>query len=305
MPQVMAPDGKKEPSRKILALALALIASGVLLLAISIALGSRATLQPVGAGFRTAVPYVFLIGFSLLVVWVVVRPRPEPPSWRVPEPTLFGRETTDFAPPTDRGTLDDPTMPAHRGQHPPAVGWCSRVFEDIEWRRFEAVCQELFAGHAGLEARRQSSSGSVSADLWLHAPGTDAPVGLVRCQYAPGQPVGVDDLREFRTAMASRKLHRGTYATTSPIAAEAQQFARENGITALDVPRLLALIAGRTAAQQHALLRLAYEGEYWRPTCASCGAKMVERPAPSRKRSIWACVNSPRCDFTLPARAAA
>ena len=295
---------KQDPSRRILATAIGLLALGVLLLVLSIALDARPMPQAVGRGFRFAVPYFLLAGFALLVLYVVVRPRPDSLSRRQGEPTLFGKETTDFAPQTDRGPPEDPTLPAHRGQQPPATTWCARVFEDIEWRRFEAVCESLFA-QAGFETRTRSHGPDAGADIGLYAPDTEAAAAVVHCRHGLGQPVGIKELREFAGVMASRKLHRGTFATPSAFTAEAQLFARENGISALDGARLLALIAGRTTAQQHALLAIAYQGEYWRPTCANCGIKMVERPDRARKVSDWACTRFPRCQFTLPARAAA
>lgn len=303
MRQTPQRPGNEDPSRRILALAIGLIGFGVLLLAVSVALGLSPALLAVGRGFRAVAPYLLLIGFALLVVYALVRPRPDAGSRRAPEPTLFGRETTDFSPATDRGRLEDPTLPAHRGQQPPAMTWCARVFEDIEWRRFEAVCESLFA-QSGFETRTQSRGPDGGADIWLYAPGKEGPAAVVHCRHWPGKPVGIQQLRDFFGVMTSRKLHRGTIATASTITAEAQQFAKENGITGLDCARLLATIASRTPPQQHALLSLAYQGEYWRPTCPSCGIKMVERPDRVRKVSDWACTQFPGCQFTLPARPA-
>ncbi|HMA08230.1 MAG TPA: restriction endonuclease, partial [Ramlibacter sp.] len=131
------------------------------------------------------------------------------------------------------------------------------------------------------------------------------PAAVVHCRHWPGKPVGIEELRDFFRVMASRKLHRGTFATSSTFNADALQFARENGISVLDGPRLLAQIASRTPAQQHALLAIAHEGDYWRPTCANCRIKMVERPNRIRKASDWVCTRYPHCNYTLPARAAA
>ena len=44
--------------------------------------------------------------------------------------------------------------------------------------------------------------------------------------------------------------------------------------------------AQRTPEQQDDLLRIAYEGDYRRPTCASCGIKMVER-SPKKVRDTY------------------
>jgi restriction system protein len=104
--------------------------------------------------------------------------------------------------------------------------------------------------------------------------------------------------------MASHKLQRGTFATSSTFTADARQFAKDNGISALDGQGLLALISRRTPAQQESLLAIAYEGEYWRPTCASCGIKMVERSPKKGGTAFWGCAQFPKCRTTLPMRAA-
>ena len=65
---------------------------------------------------------------------------------------------------------------------------------------------------------------------------------------------------------------------------------------------MLKLIASRTPEQQAALLAVAFEGEYWRPTCASCGVKMAERAHGKRGQRFWGCVNYPRCRNTLAMR---
>ena len=77
--------------------------------------------------------------------------------------------------------------------------------------------------------------------------------------------------------MASHKLARGTCATTLTFTQDAQTFAKANGINTTDGQRLLKQIETRTPEQQKQLLDVAFEGEYWRPTCASCGTKLVER----------------------------
>jgi Topoisomerase DNA binding C4 zinc finger len=62
---------------------------------------------------------------------------------------------------------------------------------------------------------------------------------------------------------------------------------------------LLELIAQRAPEQQARLLEVAYEGEYWKPTCASCGVKMAERTPKNGGAAFWGCVNFPRCKRTL------
>lgn len=173
-----------------------------------------------------------------------------------------------------------------------ATSWSMDVFEAIEWRRFEAMCEALF-GQAGFRTESQSHGADGGVDIWLHSKHATGPAAIVQCKHWKNRPVGVKELREFFGVMASHKLARGTYATTSTFTQDAQTFAKANGINAMDGPRLLKQIETRTPEQQKQLLDVAFEGEYWRPTCASCGIKLVERQ--SGRGSFWGCTNYPRC----------
>jgi len=182
------------------------------------------------------------------------------------------------------------------------AAWSPAVFAAIEWRRFEAVCEKLFA-QAGFETRSQSHGSDGGVDIWLHSRHAKGPVAVVQCKHWQGKAVGVKELREFFGVMASHKIRRGTYATTSTYTADARKFAKDNGVNALDGDGMLALIAQRTPEQQQALLDVAFEGEYWRPTCASCGIKMVERTPTKGGRAFWGCSNYPDCRSKLAMQA--
>jgi restriction system protein len=166
------------------------------------------------------------------------------------------------------------------------------------------VCEALF-GQAGFETRAQSHGADGGVDIWLHSRHSLGPAAVVQCKHWLGKPVGVKEMREFYGVMASHKLQRGTYATSSTFTPDALRFAKGNGISALAGDALLALIAKRTPDQQQALLVTAYEGEYWKPTCASCGVKMVDREKKKGGNNFWGCPRFPRCRAVLPMRAAA
>jgi restriction system protein len=181
--------------------------------------------------------------------------------------------------------------------------WRAEVFRDmVDWRRFEAVVEKLFA-QAGFETRSQSHGADGGVDIWLHSrnqPG--APVSVVQCKHWSGRLVGVDKVRELRGVMAAHDVVRGQFATTSAFSEDAVTFARANGINLLDVDGLLALIGTRTQEQQHELLAVAYAGEHWRPTCVNCGVKLVERRPRSGGTPFWGCSNYPRCKTTMQMR---
>lgn len=207
----------------------------------------------------------------------------------------FGRDLEKFSTPPHQG--DAQTVPFKEAR------WSSNVFSAIEWRRFEAVVETLFA-QAGFETRSQSHGADGGVDIWLYSKNAEGPVSVVQCKHWQGKPVTVKELREFLGVMASHQLKRGTYATTSRYTADALAFAQTNGINAQDGNGLLKLIAQRPPEQQTRLLNVAYEGEYWKPTCASCGVKLVQREAKKDGSKFWGCMNYPRCKRTLAMKTA-
>ncbi len=185
-----------------------------------------------------------------------------------------------------------------------AGAWSAAMFAAIEWRRFEALCEALFA-QAGFKTESQSHGADGGVDIWLYSANAVGPVAIAQCKHWTRKPVGVKDVREFFGVMASHQLKRGTYATTSSYTADAMQFAKANGINAMDGAALLKLIGTRTPEQQAALLTVAFEGDYWRPTCASCGIKTVSRKPAKGGAAFWGCNNYPRCKTTFKMTASA
>ena len=272
-----------------------LLEKGVLVAGVGLAvllspffLDSMPLLKPVALGIRSMGWPLIAVGLILVAVHFLLK------SKATQTATLTATATTDA--PMPASAMRKPAMlPA---QPTPATAWSPAVFAAIEWRRFEAVCEALFA-QAGFSTRAQSHGADGGVDIWLHSANAQGPVGVVQCKHWQSKPVGVKEMREFFGVMASHKLQRGTYATTSTYTADAKQFAKDNGINALDGPALLALIAQRTPVQQQALLAVAYEGDYWRPTCASCGTKMVERTPGKGGAAFWGCASYPKCKRTM------
>ena len=211
-----------------------------------------------------------------------------PPRKSSKQNQVFGRELD--------GVRREPTLVTEVSSRNRSFEWNTQVFGDIEWRRFEAVCELLFS-QAGFTTKTQSHGADGGVDIWLYSANAVGPAAIVQCKHWRNRPVGVKELREFFGVMASHKLTRGTYATSSIFTEDALKFAKGNGINAMDGNRLLAQIAQRTSEQRSALLNVAYEGDYWLPTCASCGVKMVER-GKSEKR-FWGCSTYPKCRSTL------
>ncbi len=145
-------------------------------------------------------------------------------------------------------------IPRFDGKH-----WSLDVFAHIDAQRFAAVCETWFSW-AGFDTRAQSLRTDEGVDIWLHAPKTPGPVAIVRCRHGLDRPVGVKEMRDFHGVVTSSKTAHGTFTTTSTYTPEALQFARDNGIDAVDGAGLLRKIKTRTRQSQQALLAVAYNG---------------------------------------------
>ena len=302
-----------------LSIGLTLIAMGLGMLLVPTLLRSGPMLDAFRAGLR--IPGWIMLGLgavavvSHLLVLKLHAAKPPTPARPVPRNQVRREPSAPNDPSTKRqikNTGEERVEPifAHTPSAAPAPAWAPahkrltrwspEVFAAIEWRRFEAVVEQLFA-QAGFETRTQSHGADGGVDVWLHSRHAGgAPVGVVQCKHWQGKPVPVSAVREFFGVMASHGLKRGTYATTSRFTADALAFARANGINAQDGDGLLALIAARSPEQQAALLATAFEGEYWRPTCPSCGVKLAERASRKTGDRFWGCSHYPRCKYTQP-----
>ncbi|MBK7614224.1 MAG: restriction endonuclease [Burkholderiales bacterium] len=184
---------------------------------------------------------------------------------------------------------------------PPSV-WAPAVFRVIEWRRFEVVLEAYFA-QAGFVTSSKSHGPDGGVDIWLysrHEPGV--PVSLVHGKHSHGKKVTSAQVREFMNVLATHQLRRGLFATASMFTPDGADYARTHHVQPLDPKALVELIEQRTPEEQKALLSLALQGEYWRPTCWKCQIKLVERDDAKDGKRYWGCANDPICKTTMGMR---
>ena len=166
---------------------------------------------------------------------------------------LSGGDTVP-APDSDFGNAVPFSAPLHGKR------WSADVFAAIDAKRFAAVCETWFSW-AGFDTRSESHRTDEGVDIWLHAAKMPGPVAIVRCKHGLNKPVGLQEMKEFMGLMNSHKSVHGTFTTTSTYTPEALQFARENGIEAVDGKGLLRRIQTRTRQRQQALLAVAYSAQ--------------------------------------------
>lgn len=309
MPKPRSSRRQKRGTSQLLEKGATALALGIAMLLAPTFLGASPTMKALATGLRTPAWLAIGIGLLMIGAYLVFKRKADaaaaldalPGTASPNDRSAKSRKHLSAVPPTATARIE-PSMQTSPAPTP-ATSWSPAVFAAIEWRRFEAVCEALFT-QAGLTSRSQSHGADGGVDIWLYSRNAETPVAVVQCKHWQGKPVGVKEVREFFGVMASHKLQRGIYATTSSYTADALAFAQSNGVTAMHGPALLDLIAKRTPEQQQDLLTVAYEGEYWKPTCASCGTKMLERTPTKGGAPFWGCSNYPRCKSRLAILAA-
>lgn len=294
----------------LLSLGLLLLTGSAALGAVSFLLGGLPGLAALGASIRSVLWVTAWLGVALIAMHLLLRRKNDqqtPTVSSAVEPSLHANTPSSM--PLDAVWRSGGDWGRQPGAIEPTLTntplgearWSASVFAQIEWRRFEAVVEALFK-QAGYRTQSQTHGADAGVDIWLYSPAVEGSVGVVQCKHWQGKPVGVKELREFLGVITAQRVQNGTYATSSRFTADALAFAGANGIRVLDGEGLLKMIGQRTPEQQAQLLAVAYEGEYWKPTCASCGIKLLERQSLQGGNRFWGCRNYPRCKSTLPMR---
>jgi hypothetical protein len=179
-----------------------------------------------------------------------------------------------------------------------ASRWSLELLRAIEWKRFEALCAAYFEA-LGFVARTGERGPDGGIDIRLFAEGSDRPGVLVQCKAWSTYDIGVKAIRDLHGVMAAEGVGEGAFVTTGRYTFAAQDFARGKEIALIDGADLLAKIDALRDERRAALLAVATAGDFTRPTCPSCGVKMVRRIARASGDPFWGCHNFPGCRTTL------
>jgi restriction system protein len=258
---------------------------------------------------------LFLLGVGALMMWFQTRRVVRPPrgfelstfKHSTLAEDILGPDTHPVAPPdsafadfresASEAAATTATLPSAAMAPKRPTRWRAGVFRGIEWQRFEAVCAALFRQDGYITKLHAHAGGGV--EIWLHSPlDLKHPVRIVLCKHLDEAPVGIDAVREFQHVLLNAKVPSGAYVSAGSFTDEAKQFARRNHISPVDSANLLTVILRRSESQQQELLAIATQGEYWRPSCPNCSAKMIQRSG-EEAHGLWACPIAPPCVTAL------
>lgn len=181
--------------------------------------------------------------------------------------------------------------------------WSIELLRDIEWKRFEDVCQKFYA-LKGIKSETTPLGPDGGIDIRLYQDGADNPTSIVQCKAWGERNVGIKPVRELLGVMAHEKIEKAFFMASGNFTEEAKAFAQNNRITLVNGDMLLAMIQRLPELDRQALLVFATEGDYRTPTCPSCGIKMRRVQGTVGRPDFWGCQNYPRCRQKLGMRAA-
>ncbi|SOY58459.1 hypothetical protein CBM2589_A10106 [Cupriavidus taiwanensis] len=158
----------------------------------------------------------------------------------------------------------------------------------LSWNRFEALCGAYFAAH-GFRAEHRSHGADGGIDISLYFKGIPTPVKLIQCKGWRRKRVDVEPIRSLLGVMTRDGVKDGVFVTMSSFTRPAMSEAAAARIMTIDGAEMVNRLRALGGSRKAALLQIATEGEYWRPSCARCGGLM--KPVTNVERPFWGCSN--------------
>jgi len=223
------------------------------------------------------------------------------PSLRFKKTTkLDQRKSVKAKEPTVSGKFIDPSflqLPQEDNEDDKPVEWSEHLLKKIEWKRFEELCSAYFE-MKGYISKGTGSGADGGVDIKLYKADSDKPVVLVQCKAWNKKKIGVETVRAFFGVMSAEKVYKGAVMATGDFTDDAKVFAKQNKIVLATGSSLYRQIIQLPKENREGLLKLATDGDYMTPTCASCEVKMVLRTIKKGRNAgnhMWGCMNYPRC----------
>ena len=175
---------------------------------------------------------------------------------------------------------------------PKPTQWSLALLRLIEWKRFEELCAAFYR-EIGLRSETIHCGADGGIDAKLFEADAQEPTAVIQCKAWNTRPVGVKPVRELLGVMTDQRIAKGIFITTGDYTDEAIKFANTNPIDLVNGAGFLKMLQRLSDDSRARLLAVATEGEFTRPTCPSCGTKMVHRN--SERGEFWGCIHFPRC----------
>ncbi|MEY3218728.1 MAG: hypothetical protein RIT27_85 [Pseudomonadota bacterium] len=176
--------------------------------------------------------------------------------------------------------------------------WTLSLLQEIEWRRFEEVC-DFYFNLKGYNTILNNFGSDGGVDIRISK--NNHLLAFVQCKSYKNKLVGVGVVREFVGVLTANKVDYGFLITSSFFSSDAISYAKtiksstNFQLELIDGNEFLNHIFYLSDYEQRQLLDFALKGDYKTPTCVRCGIKMVKRQSKKDGTLFLGCSNYPRC----------
>jgi len=165
------------------------------------------------------------------------------------------------------------------------------VIDAIEWKRFELLCHLIFKA-SGFNSHLTMNGADEGVDIRvLDNNDENRTLYLVQCKKNRKSKVTRPLLQQLRGQMAAENVEEGCYCITSSFTMPAREFAAANNIQLFDQDKITNSFNKLGDIVRKRILKELLEGDYWTPSCASCGEKF-SRIKLKNEKIVWGCRNS-------------
>ncbi len=164
------------------------------------------------------------------------------------------------------------------------------IMSAIEWKRFELLCHLVFRA-SGFNSRLTGDGADEGVDIRIYDKENSTEVlYLVQCKkWNKKSKIDRPLIQQLRGQMAAENVEKGGYCVTSSFTTPAVEFAAASNIELFDQQKIIESFNKFDTTVRAKILKQLLEGDYWTPSCATCGRKFSVRTTRSGKR-VWACV---------------
>lgn len=166
------------------------------------------------------------------------------------------------------------------------------IMAAIEWKRFELLCHLIFRA-TGYNSRLTGNGADEGVDIRIYDKENSSQVlYLVQCKkWNKKSKIDRPLIQQLLGQMAAENVTKGGYCVTSYFTKPAIDFASSNNIELFDQQKIILAFNRLEMPIRAKILKQLLEGDYWTPSCATCGHKFRVAKTKSGKM-VWACKGS-------------
>ncbi|NNK96071.1 MAG: restriction endonuclease, partial [Desulfobacterales bacterium] len=164
-----------------------------------------------------------------------------------------------------------------------------KIIDAIEWKRYELLCH-LVLKASGYRSQLTGNGADEGVDIRIFDDGdrTKA-IYLVQCKkWHKNRKVKREHIQQLRGQMATENVDKGGYCATSGFTKPAREYAMANNIELFDQHTLTKSFNELKMYDRQLILRELLDGDYWTPSCPSCGEKFAKIRQKNGKMK-WGC----------------